>query len=84
MTTPCSAAALAVLAGLTAAARRARTVSAVAPELRRPDLWLPLSIGSPLELRLARRLFGARVTEPVAGVTVTRSDVPCGQDVLVY
>jgi acetyl esterase/lipase len=78
-------AALGLLAGLAAAVvRRARTVAAVAPELRQPDLWLPLSIGSPLELRLGRRLFGARVTEPVAGVRVTRSDVPGGQDVFVY
>jgi acetyl esterase/lipase len=72
--------ALGVLAGLTAAvARRARTISAVAP-----DLWLPLSIGSRLELEAGRRTSGARVTEPVAGVTVTRSDVPGGQDVVVY
>jgi acetyl esterase/lipase len=78
-------AALGLLAGTaTALARRARTLSAVAPGLRRPDLWLPLSIGSALELRLARRLFGARVTEPVAGVTVTQHDVPGGQDVYVH
>ncbi|WP_204263194.1 alpha/beta hydrolase fold domain-containing protein [Geodermatophilus normandii] len=85
MTTTRSAVALGVLAGLTAAVvRRARTISAVAPELRQPDLWLPLSIGSRLELAVGRRTFGARVTEPVAGVTVTRSDVPGGQDVFGY
>ncbi|MGY1731038.1 alpha/beta hydrolase [Geodermatophilus sp. SYSU D01045] len=75
---------LAALGLAVALARRARTVAAVPPELRRPDLWLPLSIGSRAELRIGRRLFGSRVTEPVAGVTVTRHDVPGGQDVFVY
>ncbi|MBM7808930.1 acetyl esterase/lipase [Geodermatophilus bullaregiensis] len=66
-----------------ALARRARHVRAVPPALRTPDLWLPLSIGSGAELRIGRRLF-PRPTEPVAGVEVTRHDVPGGQDVFVY
>ncbi|MGY1780156.1 alpha/beta hydrolase [Geodermatophilus sp. SYSU D01036] len=75
---------LAALGLAVALARRARTVAAVPPGLRRPDLWPPLSIGSRAELRIGRRLFGSRVTEPVAGVTVTEHDVPGGQDVFVY
>ncbi|PRY50100.1 acetyl esterase/lipase [Geodermatophilus tzadiensis] len=82
--TPRRPATVAALAALTTAVvRRARTVRAVPPGLRTRDLWLPLGIGSRLELQVARRLF-LGPTEPVEGVEVSRQDVPGGQDVLVH
>ncbi|WP_240809334.1 alpha/beta hydrolase [Microbispora catharanthi] len=65
------------------AARRHHTLSAVAPELRTPALWLPRPIIGKLSLTLARRR-SRRTTDPVAGVAVTRHDVPGGQDAFVY
>ncbi|MBE3012414.1 alpha/beta hydrolase [Microbispora sp. NEAU-D428] len=64
-------------------ARRHHTLSAVAPELRTPALWLPLPVTGRLSLTLARRL-SRRTTHPVAGVAVTRHDVPGGRDAFVY
>lgn len=66
-----------------AVARRYRTISAVAPALRTPDLWLPLWVDNRLLLAIGRRLY-SRTTEPVAGVTVVQRQVPGGQDVFVY
>lgn len=63
--------------------QRRRDIAAVAAELRNPLMWLPLSIGSRLELATGRRFF-LPATRPVAGVTVTTHDVPGGLDVLVY
>ena len=65
------------------ALRRRRTIVAVPPELRTPNLWLPLAVGNSLALAIGRRLF-LRATEPVAGVAVARHDVPGGRDVFVY
>jgi acetyl esterase/lipase len=63
--------------------RRSRTLSAVAPDLRRPELWLPLWVDNPALLAVGRRLY-SRASEPVAGVTVTGQDVPLGLDVFVH
>jgi acetyl esterase/lipase len=75
--------AVAALATATGLLRRHRTLRAVSPDLRTPDLWLPLAVVGPTTLRLGRRLFGTP-TEPVDGVTVDRHDVPGGLDVLVH
>ena len=80
---PAVAVAAVVTAVVTAVLRRRRTLSAVAPELRTPRLWLPLSVGSAVEVALRRRL-PARPAGPVAGVTITTCDVPGGQDVFVH
>ncbi|RCG25897.1 alpha/beta hydrolase [Sphaerisporangium album] len=64
-------------------ARRRHTLSAVAPDLRTPALWLPLPVTGRLSLTLARRL-SRRTTHPAAGVAVTRHDVPGGRDAFVY
>lgn len=74
---------LAASAVAAAAARRHHTLSAVAPELRTPALWLPRPIIGKLSLTLARRR-SRRTTDPVAGVAVTRHDVPGGRDAFVY
>jgi acetyl esterase/lipase len=78
---------LGLVLGLTALSsavlRRRATLSAVAPDLRLPALWLPLSIGSSLELAVARRMFSQDATA-VDGVRVTSHDVPGGRDVFVY
>jgi acetyl esterase/lipase len=76
-------AALGALALAAGVVRRSRTLSAVAPDLRTPALWLPLWIDNRFLLSLGRRLY-RRATEPVAGVTVTQREVPGGLDVLVY
>ncbi|MEU6424788.1 alpha/beta hydrolase [Microbispora sp. NPDC046973] len=66
-----------------AVARRHHTLSAVAPELRTPALWLPRPITGRLTLALARRR-SRRTTDAVAEVAVTRHDVSGGRDVFVY
>lgn len=65
------------------AVRRYRAVSAVAPELRTPLLWLPLSVGSRLELWVARRIIMTQ-TRSVGGVSVSTQDVPDGLGVVLY
>jgi acetyl esterase/lipase len=67
----------------TALRRRHRTLSAVPSELRTRALWLPLVVDNRHTLAVGRRFF-LRDTAPVDGVTVTRRDVPGGQDVFVY
>jgi acetyl esterase/lipase len=71
--------------GVAAAAvvRRHRTISAVAPDLRTPILWLPLFVDNPLVLAAGRRLFD-RTSEPVAGTAISQHEVLGGQDVFVY
>ncbi|MGW4346727.1 alpha/beta hydrolase [Streptomyces sp. NPDC004690] len=64
--------------------RRARTLRAVAPELRSPALWLPVTTCDPVTLWITRRIGGHYVTRVEGGVTVTRHDVEDGQDVYVY
>lgn len=64
-------------------ARRRRQLSAIAPEMRNALMWLPLSIGSRLELEVGRRLF-LPTSAPVDGVTVTTREVPGGRGVVVY
>lgn len=76
-----------MLAGLgalvaTALVRRGRAIAPVAPELRHPGLWLPIDIDNPLVLRLVRGRFPA--SDPVAGVAVSRREVPGGRDAFVY
>jgi acetyl esterase/lipase len=76
------------LGGLGAAAAAAvlrchRTLAAVAPDLRTPDLWLPLSVDNRFSLAIGRRLY-RRTTEPVAGVTVSQHEIPGGRDAFVY
>lgn len=66
-----------------AVARRARTLSPVAPDLRRPGLWLQLNISNRLALAVGRHVI-SRTSEPVAGVPVANRAVPGGQDVFVY
>jgi acetyl esterase/lipase len=63
--------------------RRSRTLSAVAPGLRTPALWLPLRVDNRALLAVGRRLY-SRATDPVDGVTVTARDVPDGLDVFVH
>ena len=75
--------AVAAGAAATALLRRHRTLRAVSPELRTPDLWMPLAVVGPTTLALGRRLYGAP-TEPVEGVSVTHHGVPGGRDVLVH
>src|SRR3954454_23548514 len=71
--------------GVAAAAvvRRHRTISAVAPDLPTPSLWLPLFVDTPLVLAAGRRLID-RTSEPVAATAVSQHEVPGGQDVFVY
>lgn len=64
-------------------ARRHHTLSAVAPELRTPALWLPRPITGKRSLSRARRR-SRLATDPVAGVAITRHDVPGGRDAFVY
>ncbi|WP_169951761.1 alpha/beta hydrolase [Microbispora sp. H11081] len=71
-------------AALAAVARRHHTLSAVAPDLRTPALWLPRPITGRPSLALARWLSRGGVTRPVAGVAVTRHEVPGGLDAFVY
>jgi acetyl esterase/lipase len=64
--------------------RRARTIKAVAPELRSPALWFPITTCDPVTLWLTRTI-GRRYVPPIAdGVTVTQHDIEHGQDVYVY
>ncbi|WP_221891335.1 alpha/beta hydrolase [Microbispora sp. KK1-11] len=88
MSTSCGAAAgvLATAAAASvavSAARRHHSLSAVAPELRAPALWLPRPIVGRLSLARARRR-SRHTTDPVPGVAVTRHDVPGGRDAFVY
>lgn len=72
----------AALAGA-ALLRRRRTLAPVAPELRSRSLWLPVPIGDPVMLAVARRWF-VGPSEPVAGVTLTEHQVPGGERVFVH
>lgn len=51
-------------------ARRHRRVSAAAPELRRPQLYLPLAVRDDASLRVMRRLMARFVPGPSNGVRV--------------
>ncbi len=61
-------------AAATWAWRRGRAIARVAPELRDPTMWLPLSINSRATLALARLLY-EKPTRPVPGVEVTEEHV---------
>lgn len=64
----------AALFGLT---RRHRRVSTVAPELRHPQLYLPMSLTSDRSLRIGRQLFAkAPQPPPAPGVDVRTEHVP--------
>ena len=80
---PRTTAAVALALTCVGVARRARSIAAVATELRQPLLWVPLSVGSRAELAAGRRLFGTQATTPVTGVAVTRVEIPGGREALV-
>lgn len=80
--------ALAALAGL-GLVRRHRRLAAVAPELRHPMLYFPMSLRSDLMLRVWRSLFARAATPVAAGVRVRTESVPAADGrpavrVLVY
>jgi len=73
---------LTVTAVLAAAAgyglsRRHRQVASAAPELRNPQLYVPLSLRSDRSLRVGRTLMGARPADPLAdGVEMRTDELP--------
>lgn len=57
--------------------RRHRRVTSAAPELRNPQLYVPLSLRSDTSLRVGRKLMAARPAEPAAdGVDLHSDEVP--------
>ena len=74
-----AAVALAATAGY-GLSRRHRTVSTAAPELRNPQLYVPLSLRNDTGLAVGRKLMAARPPGPIAeGVDVRHDVVPADE-----
>ncbi len=54
--------------------RRHRRVASAAPELRSPQLYVPLSVRSDAAMRVGRKLMAARPAEPLADGVESRTD----------
>lgn len=75
-----AAVALAAAAGY-GLSRRHRTVSTAAPELRNPQLYVPMSLRNDKSLAVGRKLMAARPPGPIAeGVDVRHDVVPADGD----
>jgi acetyl esterase/lipase len=60
--------------------RRHRRVATAAPELRNPQLYLPLSVRSDRALRVSRKLMAARPPGPIADGVGVRAEVVARSD----
>lgn len=74
----------AVGAAAVAVSRRRRALAAVAPELRSPAVWLPLSVRDERSLRIGRSLISRFVAPVAPGVTLTERTVPGGPALFLY